>query len=305
MGIYDRDYYRRDGSGFLGSLTGPGRVTAWLIGLSAACFLLQMLTRTQLAPGVWSEPFTDALLLNVRKVLDGQVWRLVTYAFLHDPELIVHILFNMLVLYFFGRQVEDAVGSREYLTFYLAAAVVGGLGYVAAYQLKLQQGGQALGASGAVTAVLVLAACFNPRQVVYLFFLLPVPIWGVVVLSVAIDAFSLLGQGSGRVATSAHLAGAAFGFCYWKFAWRLSGWLSGLGRRRARPGLKLYREDDEAETPTPRPAPPPAARKEEEALESQVDAILEKIQRVGMDGLTDHERQVLMRASEAIKRRRG
>jgi hypothetical protein len=121
---------------------------------------------------------------------------------------------------------------------------------------------------------------------------------------VALDAFKLLGQADSRVATSAHLAGAAFGFCYWKFRWRLTGWLPALARRRARPDLKLYREDDEAETPTPRPSPPPA-RPEDDRLEAEVDAILEKIQRVGMEGLTDHERQVLMRASEAIKRRRG
>ena len=261
MGIYDRDYYRRDGPSFLGSLAGQGRVTTWLIGLNVACFLLQLLTRTRLAPGLWSEPFTDALILNVPRVLDGQVWRLLTYAFLHDPGSPWHILFNMLVLFFFGRQVEDAVGGREYLTFYLVGALAGGLAYVAAFLVGLQGAGQALGASGAVTAVLVLAACYNPRQVVYLFFVVPVPIWGLVVLSVAIDAFSLLGQSSGRVATSAHLGGAAFGFCYWRFRWRLTGWLRlpTLPRRRARPDLKLYREDDEAETPTPRPSPPPAA----------------------------------------------
>ncbi|MFO0843935.1 MAG: rhomboid family intramembrane serine protease [Gemmataceae bacterium] len=300
MGIYDRDYYRRDGPGFLGSL--EGRVTGWLIGLNVACFLLQLLTRSRVG-AFWYEPFTDALILSVPKVLDGQVWRLLSYAFLHDPGSIWHILFNMLVLYWFGRQVEEAVGSREYLTFYLVAAVLGGLGFVAAYQLKLQPSGQALGASGAVTAALVLAACYNPRQVVYLFFLIPVPIWGVVVLSVAVDAFSLLGQSQGRVATSAHLAGAAFGFCYYRFRWRLTGWLRlpTLPRRRARPNLKLYREDDEAETPTPQTP----ARPDEEHLEAQVDAILEKIQRVGMEGLTDQERQLLLRASEAIKRRRG
>ena len=64
MGIYDRDYYRRDGPSFLGSLAGQGRVTNWLIGLNVVCFLLQMLTRTRVGP-LWNEPFTDALILDV------------------------------------------------------------------------------------------------------------------------------------------------------------------------------------------------------------------------------------------------
>src|SRR4051794_32134692 len=103
MGIYDREYYRKDGPGLLGALTGQGRVTNWLIGINVLCFFLQFLTRTQDfgRGGGWREPVTDWFVLDVQAVLHGEVWRLLSYAFLHDTKNIFHILLNMLVLFFF------------------------------------------------------------------------------------------------------------------------------------------------------------------------------------------------------------
>lgn len=319
MGIYDREYYRGGGSGFLATLGAQGRVTSWLVGINVVCFLLQLLTRTRAGvfeDHLFDEPITTALMLNVDAVLHGQVWRLLTYAFLHDTGSIWHILFNMLMLFWFGRQVEDTIGGREYLWFYLVSAVFAGLCFTAANLLGFH-GGLALGASGAVTAVLVLASIFNPRQVIYVFFVLPVPIWGFVVFMVVQDLFGLLGRTSSGVATSAHLGGAAFGYVYYKLQWHLSGlwgrltaWRPAPSRSRAQ--LRIYREDD-APTPAPQPVAhsattstaAPGGLLDDEHLEAQVDAILEKIPVVGMQGLTESERQVLLRASEAIKRRRS
>ena len=156
MGIYDRDYYRRDGPSFLGTITERGRgVCFWLIVINVVFFVLQIATMTR--EPILREPFTDALLLDVDKVMHGEVWRLLTCAFLHSTDKITHILFNMLFLFWFGRQVEDHLGSREFLVFYLVSAVLASLAYVAATLVGFA-GGNALGASGAVTAVLVLAA---------------------------------------------------------------------------------------------------------------------------------------------------
>ena len=101
MGIYDREYYR-EGPSFLGTLAQQGRVCRWLLGINILCFILQIATATR-EPRP-DNPFTDALLLNVDRVLHGEVWRLLTYAFLHSPDSIWHILFNMLFLYWFGRR---------------------------------------------------------------------------------------------------------------------------------------------------------------------------------------------------------
>ncbi len=309
MGIYDREYYRREGPSFLGSLASQGKACNWLLGLNILCFIIQMLTRP--GPEVASPGeagfFTDFLILDTARVLHGEVWRLLTYAFLHDPESIPHIVFNMLFLWWFGRQVEEMVGTREFVLFYLTAALLAGLAYLACALVGLHSAGRVLGASGAVTAVLVLAACCHPRQIIYLFFLLPVPIWAFVVFSVAFDAYQLLQSAGGRevsrVAVSAHLGGAAFGFLYFKLGWRLAGLLPRFGR--SRPRLRLYREDDVGFVPASKPAAPPGPRLDDEHLEAQVDDILAKVHRVGMEGLTEQERQVLVRASEAIKRRRS
>src|SRR5437016_6274991 len=130
MGIYDRDYYRREGQSFLGSLTERGTVCKWLVGINVVCFLLQMLT-TRHVNGQTSSWFTDALILDVQAVLHGEVWRLLTYAFLHTTASLWHIVFNMLLLYYFGRDVEDWYGPREFLAVYLVAAVLGGGAFLA------------------------------------------------------------------------------------------------------------------------------------------------------------------------------
>src|ERR1700722_1893848 len=149
MGIYDRDYYRRDGPSYLGSFLERGRMCKWLIGINVIVFIVQMLTRVQDDDGSFRYgPVTDLLILNVNAVLHGQVWRLLTYAFLHSTQgLPLHLLFNMLFLWWFGTDVEELYGPREFLAIYLLSGVAGGVLYtltgLAAPTLP------ALGASGA------------------------------------------------------------------------------------------------------------------------------------------------------------
>ena len=224
MGIYDRDYYRRDGSGFM-VFTNRGAVCKWLIAINVGMFLLQFVTLRSagvvedFAPRGDPGFFTDALVLDRPLVLEGQVWRLLTYAFLHDTGSLWHILFNMLFLWWFGSDMEDLLGPREFLAFYLTAAVLGGLGFMLA-GLMGSQIGVCLGASGAVTAVLVLCACYYPSRMILVFFL-PVPIWLFVGFQVAQDAFAFISNARTTTAVSVHLAGALFGFLYFRRHWRL------------------------------------------------------------------------------------
>src|SRR5262245_6081957 len=221
MGIYDREYYRRDGPGFLSSLSRSGHVTLWLVGINVAAFVLQLLT-LQHGPGEQRSLFTEWFELDTAKVMGGQVWRLLTYAFLHDPFSLLHLVFNMLFLWWLGSELEGIYGSREFLKFYLVAAVLGGLAFQVygvgeAFRLAADParvGVRCVGASGAVTAVMVLYACHFPHRIVYLFFILPVPIWALVVFTVAVDTFYFVGGARTQTAVVVHLAGAAFGFCY-------------------------------------------------------------------------------------------
>jgi membrane associated rhomboid family serine protease len=317
MGIYDREYYRRDGPGFLDSLLGRGQVCKWLILINVALFFVQVLTRVPVDPRIpvelqqrKLEPglVEKGLILDTERVQQGQVWRLLTYAFLHDTIGVMHIIFNMLFLWWFGSDVEDLYGPKEFLAFYLVSAFLGGVAFQAQHMLQHSEG-LCLGASGAVTAVLVLCACHYPTRMILVFFLLPVPIWLFVLFQVAQDTFLFLDQGAEtRVAVIVHLAGAAFGFVYYKAHLRLMNywpdWKAWWNARR-QPRLRIYREE-KAEPVSVVSGTPPASSDKliDEQLEAKLDAVLEKVARTGKESLSEPERQILLRASEIYKRRR-
>jgi membrane associated rhomboid family serine protease len=314
MGIYDRDYYRNEGPSYIGSFFDRGKVCKWLIFVNVACFAVQLVTMH--FPGQeQSAWFTKLFDLKVGEVLHGEVWRLLTHAFLHDPDrsaMFMHILFNMAFLWWFGSDVEDLYGPREFLAIYLTAAVISGVAYslsvVAGIQpVNEEKGFGALGASGAVTAILVICAMHYPRRLVYVFFMLPVPIWLFVALSVAQDLFGLLGGGHGNVGYAGHLGGAAFGMLYYTMNIRLLNYLPSFGswrRQRARARLRIYREEEEPRTPVHAVQGPALARDVDEQLEARMDDVLQKVSDHGMDSLTDQEREILQRASERMKRKR-
>lgn len=291
MGIYDREYYRREGPSFLGSFSGQGQVCKWLILINVVAFLFQLVVGG----------FTELVDLQAPAVQSGEVWRLLTYAFLHDPSQPLHILFNMLFLWWFGKDMEDLYGPREFLAFYLVSAFLGGLAYFA-WAVYGHVPNACVGASGAITAVMVLFAFHYPGRRVWIWFLFPVPVWALVAFLVALDTFLFVGRVSTGTAVTVHLAGAAFALLYHQSHWRLLNWWPHLRlRQRARPNLRVYRE--EADAPA-EPLVPAARRDADEQLEAKLDAVLEKVARFGQGSLTDAERQILVRASEVYRRRR-
>lgn len=96
------------------------------------------------APQVWSV-LSNALIDNVGRVDQGEVYRTVSAALLHSPRSLFHIGFNMYALYIFGPELERRYGSVPFVLFYVASAAAGG----AAFQLA-NDAGSALGASGAI-----------------------------------------------------------------------------------------------------------------------------------------------------------
>jgi len=304
MGIYDRDYYRREGPSFLNSFALRGQICKWLVIANIVCFILQFIGRHG-----FSGPITDALILVPDKVMSGEVWRLLTYAFLHDTSSIWHIVFNMWLLWLFGTHVEELLGRWEFLAFYLLAATLGGLAYTLQAQLgwQIRPTPPCLGASGAVTAVTILCAFHYPTMTILVMFVLPVPIWALAVFQVIQDSFGLLGGNDQRVAYSVHLAGAAFSALYYKCHWRLLGFwprFRSWSAQRSRPRLRVFHaESDDAHEPVAVASPPLADV--DEHLEAKVDAVLEKVARTGQGSLTDTEKQILLRASEIYRKRRS
>lgn len=251
-------------------------------------------------PGVRVSVVQEWFALDPEKTVKrGQVWRLVTCAFCHDRMAIWHILFNMLLLYWFGTRLENMYGSREFLLFYLAAAVAASVAYVA---LALYTGSNtpAIGASGAVMGVMMLYAIFYPFETVTLFWILPVPIWILLSLYVLYDLHPVLLALAGDrlytgVAHAGHLGGLAFGFVYWRLGLRLAAPFEGDSGPRRRPPVRRAK---------PIPEPAVVTQPADDSLTEQVDELLRKISEHGQASLTEQEREILLKASARYRRDR-
>jgi len=287
MGIYDRDYYRPQQPGL--AMRMPGTMVGRLILINVAIYVIDSL-------------FFNHQIENLMAVQVGALakpwlwWQFLTYGFAHSvqPE---HILFNMLGLWFLGRDIEQTYGSKEFLRLYLATLVVGSVAWAGVNTLMHTPAAQAmLGASGAVAGVVVLYALHFPRRTLLLFFVLPVPAWFVGVLLVAGDMFGALGgQGETNIAYSVHLAGAGFAFLYYRFGWNFGRLLEGrFSMPKLRRGPKLRIHDPEEDPPRAQP----------DSLSQEVDRILEKIHKQGEASLSRKERRTLEEASRRYQEQR-
>lgn len=142
---------------------------------------------------------------------------LFTSMFMHGG--LAHVAGNMLFLFIFGDNVEDAMGHTRYLVFYLLCGLLAGLSHVFS-TLFLGQNLliPSLGASGAISAVLAAYVRLFPGKRVYLWvflFIIPVPAWVVIGVWFAfqvIDGLGMLGgQQTGDIAYAAHIGGFVFG----------------------------------------------------------------------------------------------
>ncbi|MEJ2503633.1 MAG: rhomboid family intramembrane serine protease [Gemmatimonadota bacterium] len=147
-----------------------------------------------------------------------QPWTVVSYMFLHGG--FMHILFNMVGLYFFGPRLEARIGSRDFILLYLVSGVMGA---VLSYLFLFITGPTAIvGASGAVFGVLYGFAHFWPHERIYIWAVLPVPARGMVLGVAALSIyFGITGTG-GAVAHFAHLGGFVGGWGYLKIRERRS-----------------------------------------------------------------------------------
>ncbi len=252
--------------------------TGWvrkLIMANAAVFLVVLLLG--FAPGVQNS-VVDFLGLNPGMWASyiPAIWQPVTYAFLHSPDNLGHVLWNMLYLYFFGRMVEGAVGGSRFIFFYITAAVVAGLVQLG-LGLALGQHAVTIGASGAALAVLVAAATLQPHSQVILIFI-PVKLWVLAAILVAMDVFPLIrelqGAQSDHVAHLVHVVGAAYGFAMVRKRWIWKDPLAEWERRKAE-SVQKKRVDDDA----------------------RMDAILAKISREGVGSLSRSEKAFLNQRS--------
>ncbi len=159
------------------------------------------------------------------------IWQPVTYMFLHGG--LTHILFNMLVLWMFGVQLERLWGSRFFLRYYFVTGGGAGLCTIAAGLLPFSFADPTwvvptIGASGAIYGLLMAFALYYPETPILLFLLFPIPAKYFVMIIGAI-AFLSVPQSSG-VAHVAHLGGLVVGYLYLKQLRGLSSGRLGIGR---------------------------------------------------------------------------
>ena len=240
--------------------------------------------------------------LDVSKTMKGQVWRLITCEFCHSRFSLLHIVFNMLALWWFGRSLESIYGPREFLLFYLAAAVTASLAFVA-LDLYTGEGIPSIGASGAVMGVLMLFCMHYPRYTIRIYWLIPIEIRWAVLLYILFDLHPVLLTLAGTpmstgIAHSAHLGGLAFGYLYFRYRWKLepiyenaAGMFSSTRRslKIRRQGLKIHAPVEESSV--------------EPEGDSELDAVLRKINESGRENLTDAEEEILREASRRMKQR--
>ena len=154
---------------------------------------------------------------------DFYPWQLVTYGFMHSDRDIMHIVFNLFMLWMFGRELELLMGPRRFLTYYLTCVV--GAGVVQLIVAGLQGGGYpTVGASGGVFGLLLAFGMAFPNRMIMLMFP-PIPMKAkyMVILFGVLELYLGISGTSPGVANFAHLGGMLFGFILiqrWKNARR-------------------------------------------------------------------------------------
>ena len=181
-----------------------------IIGLNVLVFLAWQ--TTSMVPGLF-EFMTANFLVSTSHILHGHVWTLITAAFSHSE--LWHLAINMFVLWSFGTVLEHLWGTRVFVLVYLAAAVVASVSHCAVSSFILGRDDiPALGASGAVSGLLLAYALHFPRHRILLFGIVPVPALAGVLAFVGLDLWGLIAQGRGGglpIGHGAHLGGALAG----------------------------------------------------------------------------------------------
>ncbi len=271
MGIYDRDYIKDSYDSAPGvQITLPPVTSAvkWILIVNCAVFVLSLMVGNFLFN--WFSVFPGTPLMAV------QLWRLVSYQFLHAY--FFHIFFNMLMLYFFGPLLERQWGTRGFVKFYLLAGAAGGVVYTILVLADVLNPLPMVGASGAVYGIMAATAVLYPRATVYMLGFIPMTLRGAVILAVIVSLVQFV-SGTNPGGQAAHLAGIAFGLAY-IYAKPL------LTDRRLKSHQGRWQKKIE----------------QQRNFQREVDTILEKINRSGIQSLSSNEKEILREATRREQR---
>jgi membrane associated rhomboid family serine protease len=223
-------------------------------------------------------------------------WTVLTYMFLHFGFL--HILFNLLVLFWFGRIFLHYLSERQLVTTYLLGGLAGAAMFILAYNVfpGLSQG-EALGASAAIMAIVIAISVFTPDYTVYIPIVGPTKLKYLALVYVVLDVLQIASDNAGG--HLAHLGGAIYGY---SFAMRLRHGKDlghGLGTFRGN-FLNLFKRKSKLKVSYKSQAKTMNDfdyNKSKVETQKEIDRILDKIAKGGYDSLTKSEKETLFKVS--------
>ena len=294
--LSDRSYMRSDYS------LPKTSILVWLIVAIVAGFIVQTVFLRWFGAG---QGFMSAFAVTIDGLKSGKVWTLLTYSFLHSPANLLHIVGNLLGLYFIGRVLLPLMGDKRFLYFFGTAVVVGGLVWTATHWINGAHH-YLIGASAGVTGLFIIFASLYPnRDVTFLlFFIIPVTLkpkymaYGLIGMDLlgflfyeVIGAVSPFG-----LAHSAHLGGMLTGWLYFRYVH--SGKFSFPGSDSSFELPKWAKKKPASVSPKYHVN---VGNKSD--LKAEVDRILDKINSKGFGSLTAEEKKVLDDARDNMSNR--
>ncbi len=293
MGLYDRDYTREGFSSQFHyapqmrlSWPKPSTMVAKLLIINVAVFIVQLIafpkTYAVIINGVTLHITLLDRWLAVFPYSFGsvcQIWRLITYQFLHGN--FWHVLLNMYGLYILGPRLEQLWGGKRFLLFYLGCGVAGAIFYTFLVAVDFLPALPMIGASGAVLGLLAACAILCPTFVVFIFPIpIPITIRLAAIIFTGIYLFTVVTRGANAGGDAAHLAGMAAG------------------------ALFVFSQNWQSRfTAKVRTAHQQRKFTHQQALRDEVDRILEKVHTHGIASLTYREKRTLKKATKSEQQR--
>lgn len=235
-------------------------------------------------------------------------WTIITYAFAHSLNDIFHILFNMLIFYWFAKLIIEYLGSDRVIILYVLGALAGSIAYLLVYNFVpfyIERSGFSgmVGASAAVYAVVVAAATLLPNYTFHLIFLGPVKIKYIAAFYIVISFLGSVGGNAGG--NIAHLGGAFMGYLHIVNLQKGTDWgkwvISVMNFFKSffisSPKIKVSHRKDKGDKSSAFSRGNTTSSKGSTSQE-EIDAILDKISEKGYESLSTEEKQKLFNASK-------
>lgn len=181
--------------------------------LNSVVYAMWLFTTTEESAAFMADHF----LVSFDALAAGRYWTLLTSAFSHN--MLLHFFINMFVLQSFGTLIEQVIGRRSFLVFYVLAAILSSLSHALVSALILGAPElPALGASGAIAGLVLIFALLFPKQPILIFGIIPMPAMVGAIAFIGLDLWGLYAQAGGGglpIGHGAHLGGAFTGILYY------------------------------------------------------------------------------------------